>query len=219
MSPTVCQMRSAGVSLRLSVPVDSCLVMRKQCPNCGYPVQTCLCHAVQPVTNYTEVIILQHPKESLHAKNTVRLLSLALSNITVVTGKLAGDFTELEQYLAANPAPTAVFYPADHSTELSPEAENASAPIKRAIFIDASWKQAYGIWQNNTWLNRYPFYKLQLHQSGQYTIRSSDLEYSFSTLEAVAYTLESVEQLDPAPLLSLLNTFTSQWQRFLPRRD
>ncbi|OUX90254.1 MAG: hypothetical protein CBB95_04830 [Alteromonas sp. TMED35] len=215
----MCQMRSAGVSLRLSVPVDSCLVMRKQCPNCGYPVQTCLCHAVQPVTNYTEVIILQHPKESLHAKNTVRLLSLTLSNITVLTGKLAVDFTELDQYLAVDPKPTAVFYPAEQSTELSPGAENVSTRIKRAIFIDASWKQAYGIWQNNAWLNRYPFYKLPLHHSGQYTIRNSELEYSFSTLEAVAYTLEYVEQLDPAPLLSLLNTFTAQWQRFLPRRD
>lgn len=165
------------------------------------------------------MIILQHPKESLHAKNTVRLLSLALANITVLKGKKAGDFIELEQFLAADPKPTAVFYPAEQSTELSLEAENTSARIKRAIFIDASWKQAYGIWQNNAWLNRYPFYKLPLHQSGQYTIRSSVLEYSFSTLEAVAYTLESIEQLDPAPLLSLLNTFTSQWQRFLPRRD
>ena len=214
----MCQIRSAGVSLPQSLPVDAFIVMRKRCPKCSYPVQTCLCHAVHPIANYTEVIIMQHPKESLHAKNTVRLLSLALSNITVVTGKLAGDFTELEQYLAANPAPTAVFYPAEHSTELLTGAENASARIKRAIFIDASWKQAYGIWQSNAWLNRYPFYKLPLHQRGQYSIRNSDLDYSFSTLEAVAYTLESVEQLDPAPLLSLLNTFTSQWQRFLPRR-
>lgn len=193
--------------------------MRKQCPGCGYPVQTCLCHAVHPVANYTEVIIMQHPKESVHAKNTVRLLSLSLANVTVLSGKQASDFSELEQYLAANPKPTAVFYPAEQSSELLPGTANSSAHIKRAIFIDASWKQAYGIWQNNAWLNRYPFYKLPLHQSGQYTIRSSDLKYSFSTLEAVAYTLEYVEQLDPAPLLNLLKTFTTQWQRFLPRRD
>jgi len=35
----------------------------------------------------------------------------------------------------------------------------------------------------------------------------------------VAYTLASLEQLDPAPLLRLLNTLTAQWQRFLPQRD
>tara|TARA_Y100000766_G_C18837647_1_gene571300 strand:+ start:444 stop:1025 length:582 start_codon:yes stop_codon:yes gene_type:complete len=193
--------------------------MRKQCPSCGYPVQTCLCHGVQPVTNDTEIIILQHPKESLHAKNTVRLLSLSLANITVLTGKQAADFSQLEQSLAANPATTGVFYPSEKSTELSAVTVTSSARIKRAIFIDASWKQAYGIWQNNAWLNRYPFYKLPLHHCGQYTIRSSDLKYSFSTLEAVAYTLEYVEQLEPAPLLSLLNTFTTQWQRFIPRQD
>ena len=112
-----------------------------------------------------------------------------------------------------------MFYPSEKSTELSAVTVTSSARIKRAIFIDASWKQAYGIWQNNAWLNRYPFYKLPLHHCGQYTIRSSDLKYSFSTLEAVAYTLEYVEQLEPAPLLSLLNTFTTQWQRFIPRQD
>lgn len=193
--------------------------MRKHCPCCGYPAQTCLCAAVKPVNNRIEVIILQHPKESVHAKNTVRLLNLALANITIQVGKTAADFARLAENLARSPVETAVFYPAEQSVELHSRPGNDAPPIERAIFIDASWKQAFGIWQKNSWLNQYPFYKLPLNQPGRYTIRQSDLDFSFSTLEAVAYSLEYLEQLEPTPLLNLLNAFTQQWSRFLPQQD
>ena len=215
----MCQIRSAWVSLPQSLPVDAFIVMRKRCPKCSYPVQTCLCHAVQSVANHTEVIILQHPKESVHAKNTVRLLSLSLANITTWVGKTAADFIELQHYLAITPAKTAVIYPSEYSVELPRITNNHTYTIERVIFIDASWKQAFGIWQNNLWLNEYPFYKLPPSHTGQYTIRRSHLDYSLSTLEAVALTLEYTEQLDTTPLLTLLNSFTKQWQGFVPPTD
>ena len=70
--------------------------------------------------------------------------------------------------------------------------------------------------KKNPWLNAYPFYHLPSTQCGQYTIRQSALAYSFSTLEAVAYSLHAIENQPPQPLLALLNAFTLQWHAYLP---
>ncbi|OFI32902.1 tRNA-uridine aminocarboxypropyltransferase [Alteromonas lipolytica] len=192
--------------------------MRQQCSTCHYPVKTCICHAVQPVSNLTEVIVLQHPKESLHAKNTVRLLQLALTKISTYVGKSADDFSPLRHKLSTDPKPTAVFYPSPDSSAISAVTSRDTTRITRVIFIDSSWKQAFGIWQNNPWLNQFTFYQLPAETTGQYHIRQSKLQHSLSTLEAVAYGLYYVEQLDPKPLVDLLCAFTQRWQTYIPVR-
>ena len=73
---------------------------------------------MQTVANHTEVIILQHPKEATHAKNTVRLLSLALKTFTLYTGKSGADFTALRKQLSESTKRTAVLYPSPESIEL-----------------------------------------------------------------------------------------------------
>lgn len=139
--------------------------------------------------------------------------------MTVWVGKTAVDFAQLRYRLNADPISTAVLYPAPDSLDLTHLHVQSASCIKRIILIDASWKQAFSIWQHNEWLNHYPFYKLPLNNAGHYTIRHSQLEFSLSTLEAVAYSLQSIEQLDTAPLLNLLSTFTQQWLRFVPNQQ
>lgn len=193
--------------------------MRDHCADCGYPAATCLCEAIDTVHNKTEVIILQHPSEATHAKNTVKLLQLSLANISVFTGKNANDFIELVNYLASKPLNTAVLYPSEHSKELpTAHYQKESLRLERLLFIDGSWKQAYGIWKNNPWLNDYPFYKLNLAIEGQYHIRKSKRAFGFSTLEAVAHTLKQTEKVDPEPLFNLLTAFTEQWESFIQSR-
>ena len=51
---------------------------RATCAVCQRPQVTCLCAWVRPVTHATEVLVLQHPLEAHHAKNTARLLHLSL---------------------------------------------------------------------------------------------------------------------------------------------
>ena len=193
--------------------------MREHCSKCHFPVRTCICHAVTSVKNRTEIIILQHPKEACHAKNTVKLLNLSLTNIAIFVGKTAQDFALLRHKLSTTPAATAVFYPSPDSTVICAAKKTATPGIERAIFIDASWKQAFGIWQRNSWLNTFPFYQLPSDYTGQYRIRRSSLAHSFSTLEAVAYGLQQIESMEPTPLLHLLDAFTSGWQGFIPGCD
>ncbi|MDC8829184.1 tRNA-uridine aminocarboxypropyltransferase [Alteromonas gilva] len=190
--------------------------MRQCCSDCGYPLKTCLCQDIAAVNNQAEIIILQHPKEASHAKNTVRLLTHSLAKIKIYVGKSAIDFSSLQELLRSQPLNTVVLYPSPNSQVLN-ITEARKTKIERVIFIDGSWKQAYGMWKNNEWLNRFPFYKLALPNAGQYAIRKSKLDISLSTLEAVAYSLNTIEQLDTKPLLQLLTSFTRRWQSFVQR--
>ncbi|NVK56950.1 MAG: DTW domain-containing protein [Alteromonadaceae bacterium] len=192
--------------------------MRQHCSDCGYPLKTCLCQHIISLNNQTEIIILQHPREASHAKNTVRLLAGSLAKIEICVGKSAIDFSSLREYLRSQPLNTVVIYPSPSSEDITQVALH-KPKVERAIFIDGSWKQAYGIWQNNQWLNHFPFYKLALTNAGQYDIRKSKLDISLSTLEAVAYSLNTFEQLDPQPLLNLLNIFTQRWLGFVQRNQ
>ena len=56
---------------------------RTICPKCLYPSSTCLCAHVESIVSPINVIVLQDPSEVKHHKNTVRLLKLALNDITV----------------------------------------------------------------------------------------------------------------------------------------
>ena len=93
--------------------------MRAKCHRCHYPLNTCLCEHVKPVRNQTEVIILQHSKEAVHAKNTVKLLQLSLQNIHCYTGKEAEDFKLLREALSGCDDTTVVLYPSPESIELT----------------------------------------------------------------------------------------------------
>jgi len=53
---------------------------RAVCPRCERPARTCLCAMLPaPVAVHTQLLILQHPAEAGHAKNTTAFLTLGLS--------------------------------------------------------------------------------------------------------------------------------------------
>lgn len=56
---------------------------RAQCYRCFKPAATCICSTVTRVANRTGILILQHPRERLHAIGTVRFARLGLSHVRV----------------------------------------------------------------------------------------------------------------------------------------
>ena len=139
------------------------LTKRVVCHKCLYPSSTCLCDYVEPFSTPVNIVVLQDPSESKHAKNTVRLLKLCLRNIVVhITD---GSFTPLS---ALNKNNTLVLYPS--STALSMEAliEQSSlsetkakcaidlATIKNVVILDGSWSKTHKIWSTQTWLHEIP---------------------------------------------------------------
>ena len=70
---------------------------RAVCPRCERPVSTCLCATLPspPLAHRTELLILQHPAEAGHAKNTAALTArdwrfLTSSRTPTCAGSLPG---------------------------------------------------------------------------------------------------------------------------------
>lgn len=190
--------------------------MRVKCHRCHYPLKTCLCKYIAPVFNSIEVIVLQHPKEVGHAKNTVRLLQLSLQHIQCYPGKSAEDFIALQEQLKLSKGTTAVLYPAPEAVELTvTTCESDISNIERLIVLDGSWKQVFGMWKRNPWLNAFPFLCLPKNLEGQYGIRKTSVTNGLSTLEAVAHSLQCLEKTDVKPLYGLLDAFKQQWNNHI----
>jgi DTW domain-containing protein YfiP len=178
---------------------------RQICATCGYPQNTCLCVWIDPITSPLNIIILQHPKETKHAKNTVKLLTLGLKNITILKGERPEDWAELAQKVAKQPQSYCLFYPHEQSSSLesiSSLHQNAGGfPVDHnVIFIDASWRKALKIWHLNHWLQQCASWHFTNPPENQYHIRRTTQKSSLSTLESVAYVLEHTHNIDCKPL-------------------
>ena len=182
---------------------------RQICTKCGYPQSTCLCDWVTPITTPFNIIILQHPKEATHAKNTVKPLALGLKNITVLQGETFTDWAELAESVVKHPQRYSLFYPHQQSASLesiscSQQKQNNFPVNHNLIFIDASWRKALKIWHLNTWLKLCRSWHFAAPPDNKYRIRHTTQPNSLSTLESVAYVLEHTHNIDCTPLHTLL---------------
>ena len=149
------------------------------------------------------VHILQHPKETNHAKNTVRLITLCLPDVEVLVGESPEDFASLKEEVLGNPADFNVFYP--HVQSQCFEEQFSSTTPANLIFIDATWRKAYKIWQHNPWLHCCQSWHFETPPASRYAIRQTKVEGGISTLEALAYVLEKGFDEDSSALLKALD--------------
>lgn len=111
---------------------------RPCCPVCQHPQRTCLCLWVRPVQHATEVLILQHPLEVGHAKNTARLLHLSLAHSRL----LVGECWDCAAVAAAglSPLPTLLLYPRstqEPADEDAPDGVGAGARARAGADVGA----------------------------------------------------------------------------------
>lgn len=181
---------------------------RQICVCCGYPKKTCLCAWINPLRSPLNIIILQHPKEAKHAKNTVKLLALGLKKITVLKGEDPQDWRELVAEVTNQPQNYSVFFPHEQSIPV----ESISTEVQKAhyfpdnhnvIFIDASWRKALKIWHLNPWLQHCHNWHFANPPDNQYHIRHTKKQSSLSTLESVAYVIEHTHNINCMALLTL----------------
>lgn len=181
---------------------------RKHCIKCGYPQKTCLCAWVYPLDIPINIVVLQHPKETKHAKNTVKLLNLTLNKLQVLTGESPLDWPKFIELVSENPEKFSVCYPHKQSDPLelltSKEQKQVYFPAGHTvIFIDASWRKALKIWKLNPWLHTIQSWHFSAPPINQYQIRHTTQKNSLSTLESVAYILEYTQEINCDPLYTL----------------
>ncbi|UJF22429.1 tRNA-uridine aminocarboxypropyltransferase [Shewanella sp. OMA3-2] len=187
---------------------------RAYCAVCDYPLIACVCHAISPLQVRTNVIVMQHPSEVNHAKNTVRLMRLVIPNMRVFVGETTEDFIELQAYLAQATKPIYVVYPSDNSQTVM-QAKAASDAI--IILLDGTWRKAYKILQSNPWLLGYPALHLDVVYASNYIIRKAKRPDSLSTLEATALLLSSLDDaLDTTPLFAAFDAMVQHRLSAMP---
>jgi len=171
------------------------------------------------VASAIEVLILQHPQETLHAKGSARLLHLCLPNSRLLIGE-SFDASEL----------TMLLYPPDESRhnaillypDTSDDANIAQPPSiadtlhksasLRLVVLDGTWRKSRKMLYANPLLQLLPRLALRDTPASQYLIRKARGAHQLSTLEATCYALMQLENdtTKYAPLLDAFNRFVKQ---------
>lgn len=197
--------------------------IRPTCPRCQRPQSACICHFVIPTPHATEVLILQHPLEEHHAKNSARLLHLSLPRSRIVVGELFDDVAL--RALMPQPRYTVLLYPPtqypDHAAPGALDPHQLADPANvRLVVLDATWRKSRKMLHLNPALQRLPRLALDAVPEGRYTIRKAHKPGQLSTLEATCAALAQLEG-DAArwqPLLAAFDGFVSQQESFMGNR-
>jgi DTW domain-containing protein YfiP len=184
--------------------------MRSKCKKCNYPTSTCICDAISSVIIPIKVIIIQHTKESANAKNTARLIKLCANDVEIITTDSIGEMTTLAS--RCNVQSTALLYPSDNSIALESQREYIASSLQTLLVIDGSWKQAYAVLQQFPWLSTIPSFHFEHAPSTQYRIRHTRIREGLSTLEATAYTLNTLYNIDTQPFIELQEAMQENWR-------
>ena len=178
---------------------------RPQCSRCERPFTTCLCATlpVAPLPHRTELLILQHPAEAGHAKNTTALLTLGLQAARLLRG-------EIFEASLAGPG-TALLYPGESEGEAA-----VPANVSRLILLDGSWRQSRRLLAANSWLAALPRLPLP-EQASRYALRRAHRPGQLSTAEAGLQALALLEG-EPERFAPLWAAFDAFIQAGLSRR-
>jgi DTW domain-containing protein YfiP len=161
------------------------------------------------------VLILQHPLEVNHAKNSAGLLHLSLPQSRILIGEVFDD-SNLRAALQS-PKYTLLLYPASdyagHAAPAPPDAAQLTDPSKvRLVVLDATWRKSRKMLHRSPPLQRLPRWLLHDTPASLYGIRKAHLPGQLSTLEATCAALAQLQgdASAYAPLLKAFQGFVAQ---------
>jgi DTW domain-containing protein YfiP len=160
------------------------------------------------VASTTSISILQDPSESKHAKNTARIAPLILANTNIHVGLNESDFIEVVKRVKYSQK-TLLVYPSPNAVKLGNAHEVAG--YDHLLLLDGTWRKAKKLWLNNPWLHELDACVIEVTQASQYRIRKAPHPQSMSTLEAIAWTLHTLEGCDTAPFFRALEALQGHW--------
>ncbi|WP_339868865.1 tRNA-uridine aminocarboxypropyltransferase [Pseudohongiella nitratireducens] len=165
---------------------------RARCPECYLAESRCLCHLVHLVDNELPVIVLQDPRESRHALNTVNIARLGLKNCTVLPIKPGEIDSGHELLMTSLPDNAALIYPGDNA-EVVASCGSAKVNGNAMVFIDATWRRSKRMIMEQPVLQALPRFELGQVPCPRYTLRKSPAGNALSTLEAIVETLSCLD--------------------------
>lgn len=185
-------------------------------------MSTCICALVAPTAHATDVLVLQHPLEVHHAKNTARLLHLSLPGSRLVIGETFDD-AQLQALVPTGNYAVLLYPPTplnDNSDGETPHCAPAqldatrlppTLPASRVtlIVLDATWRKSRKMLHLSPALQRLPRLALNDLPPSAYAIRKAHAPGQLSTLEATCAALAQLEgdAARFAPLLAAFKAF------------
>ncbi|WP_264293938.1 tRNA-uridine aminocarboxypropyltransferase [Diaphorobacter aerolatus] len=160
---------------------------------------------MRPVRVTTEVLILMHPDEARHAKNTGRLLHLCLPGSRLLSGTRFDDHVLNDALFCAwgdQPPPehTLLLYPGTGGVSMPKTATGARV---RLVLIDATWRKSRQLVAAHAQLQRLPRLALNDPPPSRYAIRKAHEAHQLSTLEAAQLALTLLEPASGSGLKGL----------------
>ena len=197
---------------------------RPLCPHCLRPVRACLCHCVCRVHSDVQLLVLQHPLEVGHAKNTARLLQLCVDGSRLEVGEVFAP-ADLQRWLYAPwprssmetvvrpvllypPTPADPQLPVMPPPTLPPEWLAQPAQL-RLVVIDGTWRKSRKMLYVNPLLQELPRLSLRDVPQGRYAIRKAHAPNQLSSFEAAALALAQLQDwnADTAAWQALMHSF------------
>lgn len=197
-------------------------MQRAICAACLRPQATCICGFITPTPPTCEVLILQHPLEEHHAKNSARLLHLSLPGSRLVAGEAFDDAAL--QALMPGPRYTVLLYPPTafegHAAPAPLDAMQLNDPRQlRLVVLDATWRKSRKMLHLSPPLQGLPRLSLDDVPASSYLIRKAHQPGQLSTLEATCAALVRLEGGPERfrPLLDAFGGFVAQQMAFRPQ--
>ena len=197
---------------------------RLLCVQCLRPHRACWCACVQAIHSDVQVLVLQHPMEVGHAKNTARLLHQCVLGSQLQVGEVF-ESEVLQSWLYApwtsadttEHVRTVLLYPSTPNDSQASVAQPPALPSQwlnqpkklRLVVIDGTWRKSRKMLYLNPALQQLP--RLALHNVplGRYAIRKAHAPGQLSSFEATALALAQLHGWSDAhpAWLQLMSSF------------
>ena len=177
-----------------------------------------MCQHITEVKQHTRLVILQHPAEAKNSKNTVRLLKLLTDNIEIHIGESRSDFLHLKDKILSNKDQYFLLFPGSQAKTFDSYQPAAERPVYNLIIIDGTWRKAKKLLHQNPWLAELRHLTLDSSYNAQYGIRKTSIDNGLSTIEAVAYCLREMENIELTPFFTALEGLKQNFTKLMPTK-
>lgn len=192
---------------------------RSYCHACGRLQSLCLCAHISAIDNAVSVLILQHPNESGHPKNTAQLTHACLLNSRLEVGEQFDEPT-LQSWLSPQ---SWLLYPStdDFSGSLvsslteANRLSNSASTSLQVVVLDGTWKKTRKMLYLNPVLANLPRVSFAGAFASGYRIRKQKSQ-GLSTLEAIQLALRDYENAPNkyVPLQKVFDALMTQHEAF-----
>jgi len=185
---------------------------RNICKKCLRPQVVCFCHTITSIVNCWPVHIIQHYKEKNHSIGTARIAQLSLNDCKTYLSNNSLHNDNLVELI--NFCEPLLVYPGEESINIE---EIDSQQIRPLIFLDGSWRKTRRLIYENPYLNSIPKISFTRENLPRYRIRKAPNENAYSTLEAIATVLATLENDDKKyqPLLNSMDWMIDKQIEFM----